>query len=61
MDNEVAQLVVRHSDIHGDNSKKLAEISNLHKKLKILQTIHCEHRDNGCSATNIDNILVVLE
>ena len=53
---------MRHSDIHGDNSEKLAGISKiLHKKLKILQTTHYEHRDYGCSAININNMLVVLE
>ena len=61
-DNEVAQSVVLYSDIFGDNSEKLAVISKiLHKRLKILQTTHCEHRDNGCSATNVSNMLVVME
>ena len=61
-DNEVAQSVVLYSDIFGDNSEKLAEISKiLHKKIKILKNTQCEHHDNGCSATNNSNMLVVME
>ena len=59
-DNEVDQAVLFYSDIFGENSEKLAEISKiLNKKLKILQNTQCEHRENGCSATNNSNMLYI--